>query len=504
MTVGYIAGWDGEAWSGLGSGVDINGVYALTVYRDELIAGGQFSAAGDTPASCVASWDGSVWSALGEGVGEGGMVTALRVYGDSLAVGGIFTSAGGVTATNVAWWGGSSSTWGAFDSGTYEGVNDIVYALVEFNDTLVVGGAFHDSDDDSDPRQRIVRWDGSQWVGICNGLDNDVEALEVLYGMLFVGGEYDGVFCDGERVNFGCPAYWDGSDWHGFGLGIDGQTFALAWFGDKLVVGTGSPAMAGDALVHGVAQWDGETWSPMGRLDGFVHAFAVHNGELYAGGNFPLSGSSGPRNIARWDGPTSAWVSLDAANEPANEVFALGVWDTVLVAGGRFTNIGNYIARWNGHAWSAFGSGLGQEVYALAAYKGDLIAGGLFTPHVAKWKAGEEVNWEYLGVGTNHVAKPWPSGATCWWRADAPLKPVGSPRTTSRPGTIRRGLPWTAACPGPRTPGWRRSGCSTAPSWPAAASRRPAPRMPSTWRGSTAPPGSRSDPGSRIIPARRS
>jgi hypothetical protein len=405
--VGYIARWDGSNWSGLGSGVDINGVYALTVYQDELVAGGQFSQAGGTPASCVASWDGGAWSALGDGVGYGGFVAALAVYGDKLAVGGAFSSAGGIQATNVAWWDGSTPTWGAFGSGTNEGVNDVVYALAEFNDTLVVGGAFH-SDDGGDPRQRIVRWDGSQWVGICDGLDNDVEALEVLYGMLFVGGEYDGALCEGERVNFGCPAYWDGIAWHGFGLGIGAQTFALEWFGDKLIVGTGSPAMAGDALVHGVAQWDGATWSPMGRLDGFVKAFAVYNGELYAGGHFPLSGSSGPRNIARWDGTTGAWVSLDSSNEPNEQVFALGVWDNALVAGGRFTSIGdvtaNYVARWGGSAWSAFGSGMEQEVYALAAYKGDLIAGGYFVPHVAKWKAAES-EWESLGVGMNDVVE---------------------------------------------------------------------------------------------------
>ena len=53
-----------------------------------------------------------------------------------------------------------------------------------------------------------------------------------------------------------------------------------------------------------------------------------------------------------------------------------------LYAGGYFTTAGgsaaNYVAKWNGSAWSALGSGMSSTVYALAVSGSDLYAGGNF------------------------------------------------------------------------------------------------------------------------------
>jgi hypothetical protein len=59
--------------------------------------------------------------------------------------------------------------------------------------------------------------------------------------------------------------------------------------------------------VNGVARWDGYTWHAMGA--GFnlpVYSISVINGELYAGGDFTMSGSTVLQRIAKWDG--SNWV----------------------------------------------------------------------------------------------------------------------------------------------------------------------------------------------------
>jgi len=53
----YVAAWDGNAWSALGSGMD-NDVDALAVSGTTLYAGGDFSTAGGVAANCVAAWDG--------------------------------------------------------------------------------------------------------------------------------------------------------------------------------------------------------------------------------------------------------------------------------------------------------------------------------------------------------------------------------------------------------------------------------------------------------------
>jgi len=52
-------------------------------------------------------------------------------------------------------------------------------------------------------------------------------------------------------------------------------------------------------------------------------------------------------------------------------------------AGGYFTTAGGSaarnIAKWNGNSWSALGSGMNDDVKALAASGTDLYAGGYFT-----------------------------------------------------------------------------------------------------------------------------
>ncbi|NIO09565.1 MAG: hypothetical protein GTO40_16810, partial [Deltaproteobacteria bacterium] len=69
-------------------------VRALTVYGSELIAGGDFTTAGEVAAMYIASWDGSSWSALGSGMND--FVYALTVYDSKLIAGGWFTTSGEV------------------------------------------------------------------------------------------------------------------------------------------------------------------------------------------------------------------------------------------------------------------------------------------------------------------------------------------------------------------------------------------------------------------------
>jgi len=104
-------------------------------------------------------------------------------------------------------------------------------------------------------------------------------------------------------------------------------------------------------------------------------------GDLVAGGGFTTAGGVAANRIARWNG--SAWSALGSGMN--GEVTALAVMPNGdLVAGGWFTTAGgvpaNRVARWNGSAWSALGSGMNDWVYALAVMpSGDLLAGGNFT-----------------------------------------------------------------------------------------------------------------------------
>jgi hypothetical protein len=114
-------------------------------------------------------------------------------------------------------------------------------------------------------------------------------------------------------------------------------------------------------------------------ISGIVWALTLDNaGNLYVGGNFTLAGGVIANRVAKWNG--SAWSALGSGMD--NIVYALVV-DSAgnLYAGGDFSTAGgvsaNYIAKWNGSAWSAFNSGMDSTVYALSVDSaGNLYAGG--------------------------------------------------------------------------------------------------------------------------------
>ena len=121
-------------------------------------------------------------------------------------------------------------------------------------------------------------------------------------------------------------------------------------------------------------------------------ALAVSGTDLYAGGSFTTAGGSAGQLHCQMG--RERVVGLGFGDGTAT-VHALAVSGTDLYAGGSFTTAGgtaaNHIAKWNGSAWSALGSGMDSEVDALAVSGTDLYAGGCFTTaggkvagHVAK------------------------------------------------------------------------------------------------------------------------
>ena len=139
-----------------------------------------------------------------------------------------------------------------------------------------------------------------------------------------------------------------------------------------------------------IARWNGTAWSALGvGLDGPVQAIAIHGSDVYVGGAFQHAGGLTANGIARWDADTGAWSSL-AGGFFNGDVSAIAVDSSgVVYAGGSFTSVYGTgatvrnIARWDGSAWSALGSGaavgVDGRVTALAVAGADLYAGGAFT-----------------------------------------------------------------------------------------------------------------------------
>jgi len=266
-----IAKWDGKQWSALGTGLGgvAPNVGALTVFDDgtgpALYVGGDFTLAGDVPASRIAKWDGNQWSALGSGM-NAGAVDALTVFDDgtgpALYAGGLFMFAGGVLANGIARWDGAQ--WSALGSGMGGGARPYVAALTVFDDgmgtALHAGGLFTLAG--GVPASRIAKWDGTQWSALGGGVNNVVFAPTV--------------FDDGTG-----PALYVGGDF----------------------------TLAGDVPASRIAKWDGTQWSALGSgIEGgrgpYVAALTVFDDgtgpALYAGGDFTAAGDVSASRIARW------------------------------------------------------------------------------------------------------------------------------------------------------------------------------------------------------------
>ncbi|MGA2555545.1 MAG: hypothetical protein ABSG04_04650, partial [Verrucomicrobiota bacterium] len=179
------------------------------------------------------------------------------------------------------------------------------------------------------------------------------------------------------------------ADWVSLSSGMNNRVDALAVSGSSLYAG-GYFSAAGPVAANLIAKWDGSVWSALGlgisgggQFGPVVDALAVSGTNLYAGGYFTTAGGVPVANVAKWNG--SAWSALGSGIVRSgynSTVYALAVSGTNLYAGGWFTMAGgvpaNYIAKWDGSVWLALGSGMDNEVDALAVSGTNLYAGGQF------------------------------------------------------------------------------------------------------------------------------
>lgn len=328
-------------WSPFSPGWEPNDVVMSScTWNGNLVIGGVFTMLGSLPANGVALWDGSAWHSLGSGIP--GRVYGLGVYQGRLIAVGDFAQAGGGAASCIAAWDGAS--WSALGSGlTGQGFGQGPWGhkMVEWSGKLYVGGAF-------------------RWAG---------------------GVQADNIAC------------WDGTGWSALGSGVDGwgepHVIDVAVYNNKVVAG-GWFTQIGGIAASKVAAWDGSSWSPLGTGigGGVVIALEVHDGLLYAAGDFSSPGA----NMAVWDG--ASWQPLSSGTD--QNIWALGSFNGRLIVGGTFTTAGgspaSHIAAWDGTQWAPLGEGVDNWVGTLINYGGSLIAGGDFTAaggqpalHLARW-----------------------------------------------------------------------------------------------------------------------
>ncbi|HEY5915347.1 MAG TPA: hypothetical protein VJA21_32595 [Verrucomicrobiae bacterium] len=349
-------------------------------------------------------------------------------------------------------------------------------SAVDAAGNLYIGGSF--TNVCGVAASNIARWNGTDWAAVGAGLNGYVGALLVSGTNLYVGGS----FTTAGGIAASNVARWDGTAWSALGSGMDGSVRDMALSGSDLYV-IGSFSTAGGIAATNLAKWDGNTWSaPVSLLTdvGGADALAVSGSEIYVGGSFSVINDVSANHIAKWT-PGTGWTALGSGMEAGfpggGNVFALLFSGGFLYAGGDFWTAGgidvNCVARWNGSAWSALGSGLqgagfnypgvsrlamsGTTLYAVGSFA---KPGGTVADGIARWNGS---SWSSLGSGIATIPgqDPWamaiaasgnnvyvlgafsiaggvPADGLAGWNGSAwsALVPAGAPSPTSVSGAV--------------------------------------------------------------------
>ena len=337
-----------------GNSMEFNGFVNDSLAFDDgsgmaLYCAGNFTLVAGQSISGLARFDGSGWSAVGSptafdnSLGLNAMIVFDDGSGPALYVAGDFTWVAGVPARNVVRWDGSS--WSAVGNG----VSDSLTTLAVFDDGT--GPALYATT--TEPfDDRVVKFDGASWSTVGTVQGGDAYALCAYDDgggpELYVGGTFDMV--DGSTVAHAL-ARFDGVAWNAVGSdSIIGSVFDLIVFDD----GSG-PVLAcgGSGLPNNVpsstkvSTWDGVAWvgpDPLTIKDP-VHALGIRTAagqpQLLAAerGQFPSISS-----VSALEG--GDWRKLGGPSRNFNgDVNALTEVDLgagpVVYAGGTFSGAGD-------------------------------------------------------------------------------------------------------------------------------------------------------------------
>lgn len=355
--------WDGTRWLGVGAaGPQWNtSVRVLSILESggQTYVGGSHADVFGGSGPFLNRWNGRSWEAVGVGLSVAlfSGVSAMATFQNELIVAGTFSRIGPLAGNSVfAYADGRSRFLG-------DGFNGSVSVMYSSENALYVGGDF--SCAPGGAANGVVAYDGRAWTALGGGLTNGlgagpVRGLTMFCGHLIAGGSF--IRADGRPA--GGIAEWDGQTWTPVGGGVpSGQAAeALCVFNDRLIVGGSSQVLS----------WDGQVWTLMPGSIGYTVEFLVHEGVLYRVGQ----DGSGMVTPQRWDG--SAWQTV--GRTLSANLQSLGVWDGRVVAGGYLSLASEPwaggAALWNGSDWTRLGRGIMTIPNTLVTYRGDLIGGG--------------------------------------------------------------------------------------------------------------------------------
>lgn len=409
-----VVKWNGTTWSSLpaapltAGNLDVR-LLSAAVFNNVLWVGVSYVSLFG-PLGGIQVWNGATWVVVASC--DGSVDTLATRIGTALTnsfvfAGGTFTAINSIPAQFAARYSPSSNSWTALGApssfGVASGVQQLFVRAVGLTSYELAASLVT-----ATPAKAWV-WTGTSWSALPVLVDDAAAVSRAVLG--YFGGRYvAGIECFGIEPRRGLRALdpvlakWTPL----YGTGIGGIVEAVCHDGQQLVIGGDFTAISG-TTVNRIARGSANNWQPLGTGFGDGHVSAVvrmPNGDLVAGGTFTVLGNSTPVNgIARWNGV--AWNALGTGvNGFVRALLAMPNGD--VIAGGTFTTAGGQaasrIARWSGSSWSPLGAGCSSTVDALVrTANGDVIAGGMFLSaggqpanHVARWDGSA---WSPLGAG---------------------------------------------------------------------------------------------------------
>jgi trimeric autotransporter adhesin len=408
-------------WGKLGSsgGVFNDSISDIAVSGTDVYVVGSFLNAGGIPAADrVAKWNGSSWSSLGANAGGDGpvwwSVYTVAVSGSNVYIGGSFSSIDDgatriETADGIARWDGTH--WNALGSnGAGDGAlkNGYVYDIAISGSNVYVGGYFTNVNNNGTvlgAADYVAKWNGTNWSALgSNGAGNGSLNASVFTlttdasGNLYLGGSFTNVESGtilGTLQSADYIAKWNGSNWAAVGTGVapsygalNGEVYAIAVTGTTVYAGGSFSSInnKGTAIPEAryIAKFDGSNWSALGGngagggslSGGYVSDILIDGSNIYVSGGFTDTNNNGTVQanadyIAKWNG--TAWSGLGnngtangSIGKPQNAYgTVMAMVGSNLLLGGVFMDVNSggtvqtqadFLAQWNGTGWSALGT----------------------------------------------------------------------------------------------------------------------------------------------------
>ena len=263
-----------------------------------------------------------------------GFIESIVEYHDTLIIGGNFTlTDDGTPCEGILYW--ADGSWQPYGDLEHQ-----VRRLRVLDDTLYATGGFHNAD--GQPTMGIARREGGQWVPVGTVQDPDVLLLDVCkyQGQLVAIGIG---YLNGLRGIF----QFDGNQWSALGPGIVGGVSGgacLAVYNGDLYVGGQLSIPEGNAGQE-IMRWDGSAFHAVGiglqwQL-GDLLSFStcadmkVHDGLLWVCGGFNYAGGVEAHGVATWDGSRWCGVQGDLVRYQNGGVASMDFYgDTLFVACG--------------------------------------------------------------------------------------------------------------------------------------------------------------------------